>query len=139
MLTSDHLEAGRHIERKLRMTFSKIFLTPLIALAVAIPIATTSNVSTADARHKNHKRAAIIAGAIIGGAIIYNHHKRKKYRRHYRKSYGHGHYRSGHRYGHRYGHRSRYGYRYGKRYGHRYGHRHGYGYRGGGYGSRWRK
>ncbi len=115
------------------MTFLKIFLTPLMALAVALPIATTSNISTAEAGHKNHKRAAIIAGAIIGGAIIYNHHKRKKYRRHYRKSYGHGHYRSGYRSGHRYGHR--YGYRYGKRYGHRYGH----GYRGHGYSSRWRK
>jgi len=127
MLIPNYLEAGRISERKLRMTFSKIFLTPLMALAVAIPIATTSNVSTAEASHKNHKRAAIIAGAIIGGALIYNHHKRKKYKRHHRKSYGHGHYRSSHRYGHRYGHRNRYG------------HRHGYGYRGDGFGGRWRK
>ncbi len=108
------------------MNFSKLFLTPLMALALALPIATTSSVATAEAGHKSHKRAAIIAGAIIGGAIIYNHHKRKKYKRHYRKSYGHGHYRAGHRYGHRYGYK-----RY--RYGHRHGYRHGYGYRTRGY------
>lgn len=76
-----------------------------MALAIALPIATTSNVSTAEAGHKSHKRAAIIAGAIIGGAIIYRHHKRKKYKRYHRKSYGHRHYRSSHRHGFRHRHR----------------------------------
>lgn len=120
------------------MTFSKLFLAPLMALALALPIATTSNVSTAEAGHKNHKRAAIIAGAIIGGAIIYNHHKRKKYNRHYRKSYGHGY---GHRYGHGHRYAKQYGYRHGYGYGNRYGQRSGYrhGYHGHGYSGKWRK
>jgi hypothetical protein len=96
---------------------------PIMAFAIAVPLMAAGNVNTAEAGHKNHKRAAIIAGAIIGGAIIYNHHKRKKYKRHYRKSYGHGHYRAGHRHGYKHyrsGHR--YGYRH-YRSGHRYGHR----------------
>ncbi len=87
-------------------------IKPLLALAIAIPAMMAGNVADAEARHK-HKRAAIIAGAIIGGAIIYKHHKRKKYHRRVNRNkyYGRKHYRSGHRSGYRYGHRNRYHYR----------------------------
>ncbi len=85
------------------MALTKIFLSTIMAFAIAIPVSMVSNISTADARHKHHKRStgAFIAGAIIGGAIIYKHHKRKKYHsKHRRKSYGHS-YRSGYGYGQR--------------------------------------
>lgn len=61
------------------ISFSNFLIKPLLALAVALPVATTLNVQSADAHHR--KTAAIIAGAIIvGGAIAY--HNRKKYRYH---------------------------------------------------------
>ncbi len=98
-------------------------IKPLLALAIAMPAMMAGNVGSAEAGHKDRKRAAIIAGAIIGGAIIYSHHKRKKYHRkaHRKHYYGRKHYRSGYRYGHRYGHRHRV-YRH-HRHGYRYGHR----------------
>ena len=77
----------------MQMSLSNFITRTILALAVAVPVY-TSNVGSADARHK---RTAIIAGAIIGGAIAYGHYKhRKKYRKHRYRSYGY--HRSGYRY-----------------------------------------
>ncbi|MEO0329877.1 MAG: hypothetical protein AAF217_14940 [Pseudomonadota bacterium] len=96
----------------MRSKIKDFFIKPLLALAVAIPAMSMMKVNSAEAGHKN-RRAAIIAGAIIGGAIAYNHYKRR------------GHYYQRGHYGYaqpRYYKRGYYGHRYhGKRY---YGHRH---------------
>lgn len=101
------------------MTYTKSFLRSIMAVAIALPVAMSANLSSAQAGHKNFKRGAIIAGAIIGGAILYKHHKRKKYHRSHRRSYyGRSYYHPGHRY-------NRYGYRHGHRHhGYRHHHRH---------------
>lgn len=88
---------------------SNFFVKPLLMLAVAIPVFASVPVSQAEAGSK--KRAAIIAGAIIGGALVYHSHRkhRRHYRghhrvrKHYRRHHGH-HYRHGKRYhrGHHY-------------------------------------
>ena len=95
----------------MRTHLRDFFVKPLLALAVAMPVAGAFSVSEADA---GNRRAAIIAGAISGGAIAYHHYKRKRHHRSY--------YRSGY-----YGYPRYYGvrtYRRGHR--HRHHHRHGY-------------
>lgn len=69
--------------------FSLNFLVkPLLILAIAVPVASTTAVQNADAHH--WRKGAIIAGAIIGGAIVYHNYKHhRKYRRHHRVYYGH--------------------------------------------------
>ena len=71
-------------------------LKPLLAVVIALPVFSTVQVQSADAGHKN-RRAAIIAGAIVGGAIAYNYHrnhrKYRKHRNHYRYGIGHHHHR----------------------------------------------
>lgn len=118
----------------MRIQFRNFLIKPMLALAIAIPAMMAGNVGTAEAGNKHHKRAAIIAGAIIGGAIIYNHNKRNRYHRRAHR----GHYYGGRQYrsGYRYGHRNRYGHRSGHRHHRVYrNHRHGNYY--GGYRQRW--
>ncbi len=98
-------------------------MKPLLIVALALPLATTMSVQSSEAGSK-HRRAAAIAGAIIGGAIVYNHIKKRKHYRHRNvvRYKGHRRYHRGHgRYYVRGGHRHRYynrGYRL---------HHHGYG------------
>ena len=66
------------------VSISNLFLKPMLVLALAVPLAGAVGTNNAEAGSKE-KRAAIIAGAIIGGAIAYDYHKRKKRQ----KSYGH--------------------------------------------------
>lgn len=98
--------------------FTSWLMKPLLILAIAVPAFASVNVSNAEAGSK-YKRAAIIAGAIVGGVIAHRAYKRSN--RHYRynryhaprhrahRVYRHGHY-SGHRhharhYNRHYGHR----------------------------------
>lgn len=60
---------------------SSTMIKSMLAIALAIPLFTTVNVSNAEAGHK-HRRTAIIAGAIIGGAIAYHHYRKRKHRSH---------------------------------------------------------
>jgi len=83
------------------MRISNFFIKPLLALAVALPVATTLQVGEADARHK---RSAVIAGVILGGAIAYHQYRKHKKYRHrgsvrYGRSYGRSYHRS-HRHRH---------------------------------------
>lgn len=83
------------------MRISNFLLKPLLVLAVAVPAMTTFNVGDAEARHKY--RGAVVAGAIIGGAIAYHHYKKRKHYR-YHGRYAHPRYRVRHHhryYGHR--------------------------------------
>lgn len=106
---------------------------PLLALAVALPVVTMAGVGQAEAHHKHWRKGAAIAGAIIGGAIIYDSYRRHRHYRHhgyygspYRGYYGHGGYykRRGY-YGHRgYYHGPRRVIRYRGYRGHRHCHRH---------------
>lgn len=95
------------------MFLNKWLLKPMLAIAVAIPVYTTVNVQSADAGHR-YKRGAVIAGAIIGGALAYRHYRKHRKYRHYGYGYGTRHYRS---YGYRKHRRSYYGHRKYRHYG----------------------
>ena len=77
-----------------------LLLKHCLALVLAVSFVFIAQGTSAEAGHK--KRAAIIAGAIVGGAIAYHHYKKRKaYSRHY--GYRARHYKRKH-YRYHYGH-----------------------------------
>lgn len=93
----------------MRSQIRDFLIKPILALAVAIPVAGFVQVPEADA---GSRKAAIIAGAIIGGAIAYHHYKRNKRYRHYNRRVYYGYPRYNrvryHRHYHRHAHRHHY-------------------------------
>lgn len=72
----------------MRSNINRFLARSLLALALAMPVLITIEMSRAEAHHKNWRRGAVIAGAIIGGAIVYhNYRKHRKYRHHGRYYY----------------------------------------------------